>query len=103
MRLKQVVLPAPLGPIRPTISPSGTLKLTCSTALRPLNRFDTPTTSSNAATLTLRRSIGRPAIEFERFRQRRPHAVGQEHDHEQQADAVENLLHARHIDADGAH
>src|SRR5262245_22340434 len=34
-RLKQVVLPAPLGPMRPTISPSSTLRPTWFTAARP--------------------------------------------------------------------
>lgn len=35
MQLKRVVLPAPLGPIRPKIEPLGTVVLTASTAVRP--------------------------------------------------------------------
>ena len=35
MRLNKVVLPDPLGPIRPTISCSDTVKLTFSTAVTP--------------------------------------------------------------------
>src|SRR5450759_1495899 len=40
--LKKGVLPAPLGPIRLTMDPSGMLKSTPFTATRPQNRFVTP-------------------------------------------------------------
>src|SRR3954447_10374790 len=40
MQLKQVVLPAPLGPMRPTISNSSTSKATSSSACRPPKRID---------------------------------------------------------------
>ena len=40
-QLKNVVLPAPLGPIRPMISPRATRKFTESTAVRPPNRMVT--------------------------------------------------------------
>src|SRR4051812_18089705 len=40
MQLKQVVLPAPFGPMRPTISNSSTLRLTSSSACRPPKRMD---------------------------------------------------------------
>jgi hypothetical protein len=45
-QLKNVVLPAPLGPMRPTISPSWTCMLTSSTAVRPPKRIVTPLASS---------------------------------------------------------
>ena len=40
-QLKKVVLPAPLGPISPMISPRLTRKFTESTAVRPPNRMVT--------------------------------------------------------------
>src|SRR5690348_3422248 len=47
--LKSVVLPAPLGPIRPTMQPCGTSKLTPSRATRPPKRTLTPLTESRGA------------------------------------------------------
>ena len=44
-QLKKVVFPAPLGPMRPTISPSCTFMLTSSTAVRPPKRIVTPLAS----------------------------------------------------------
>src|SRR5688572_17982378 len=85
--LKMVVLPAPLGPIRATIEPSGTEKLAACTARRPRKDFDRLATASMLA------------VQAELLRERRPHALGQEHDHQQQARAVEHLLYARHVDA----
>src|SRR5207248_9480778 len=41
-RLKMVVLPAPLGPIKPTSSPQPTARSTSSTARTPPNAFDNP-------------------------------------------------------------
>src|SRR5690606_14784795 len=46
MRLNRVVLPAPLGPMRPAISPSATDKLTLSTAFSPSKERLTPLSSS---------------------------------------------------------
>src|SRR3954453_8247824 len=46
--LRQVVLPAPFGPIRLTISPASTLKVISDSADRPPNRFETPESSSIA-------------------------------------------------------
>src|SRR5690349_8490583 len=46
MRLKQVVLPAPLGPMRLTISPFCTVKETSATAAMPPKLFATLRTSS---------------------------------------------------------
>ncbi len=48
MQLNSVVLPAPLGPISPQMSPRPTSKLTLSSATMPPNRTDTPRTLSNA-------------------------------------------------------
>ena len=41
-QLKNVVLPAPFGPMSPTISPSSTSRLTSSSAVMPANVFVTP-------------------------------------------------------------
>src|SRR3954471_4556063 len=46
MQLKAVVLPAPFGPIRPTISNSLTSRLTSCSACRPPKRIDRSRTSS---------------------------------------------------------
>src|SRR6476660_4412420 len=99
---KQVVLPAPLGPIRPTIWPSGTVKLTSCTARRPLKLLDTCASSSNPVISALV-ALGGRAMQSQRPAQRRPDAVGQEHDDEQEAEAVEHLLDAGDVDAEGTH
>ncbi len=44
-RLKQVVLPAPLGPIRAWIAPRRTFRLTSLTATKPLNSLVRPRVS----------------------------------------------------------
>src|SRR6185503_11497805 len=85
MTLKIVVLPAPFGPIRPLMSPSGTVNEASRTARRPRNAFEMFFTSS----IELQSSCGRG-----------PYAVGQEHDHGEQHDAVEHLLHARNLPAE---
>ena len=46
IRLKVVLLPDPLGPMRPRISPSRTSKETWLTARKPPKRFDRPATAS---------------------------------------------------------
>ena len=46
MTLKNVVLPAPLGPMRLTIEPSGMSKSIVRTATRPPKRFEIPRASS---------------------------------------------------------
>ena len=48
-RLKVVDLPAPLGPIRPKMSPARTWKLTSLTATRPPNSLRTACTSSSSS------------------------------------------------------
>src|SRR4051794_32923596 len=45
MQLKIVVLPAPFGPIKPTISNSSTFNETSDRACRPPKRIDTPAAS----------------------------------------------------------
>src|SRR3954462_1525927 len=59
MQLNAVVLPAPLGPIRPTISNSLTSRLTSCSACRPPKRIDRPRTSSTDMGALHRR---RPAV-----------------------------------------
>ena len=49
MMLKQVVLPAPFGPISPRISPRRTSKLTSSRAVRPPKRTVSPSTASRVS------------------------------------------------------
>src|SRR5258707_13671366 len=49
MRLKSVVLPAPLGPMMALIEPRGTLKLTPPTAWKPSKLLLRSRTSSNLA------------------------------------------------------
>src|ERR671918_2435840 len=49
--LKNVVLPAPFGPIRLTIAPSGIVKSTSLTATRPPNSLRTSLTTSRSAML----------------------------------------------------
>src|SRR3954447_5661635 len=66
MRLKTVVLPAPLGPITLTISPSPTCRSRSLTTWRPPKAFDTPRSSSSATSddLDARRTedAGRPHV-----------------------------------------
>src|SRR5436190_18479221 len=78
MRLKQVVLPAPLGPIRPTMAPSATAKLTPLTAVRPPNRTVRSSTSSSGT-----EAPPRPCPSPES-----PQPLGYEHDgdHEKRAE-----------------
>src|SRR3954462_9373791 len=47
--LKIVLLPEPLGPIRPRISPSATWNDTLATAVKPPKRFTSPLISSTSA------------------------------------------------------
>ncbi len=51
MTLKTVLLPAPLGPIKATISPARAFRVIRSTATRPPNRLVTPCTSSSITSL----------------------------------------------------
>src|SRR5438309_12036933 len=55
MQLKSVVLPAPLGPMRPTISPGSTASEISLLASRPPKRFVTASTLSSGAMRSGRR------------------------------------------------
>ena len=91
--LNSVVLPAPFGPMTAKIAPGATPKLTLSTASRPRKRLLTPLTSSSALMAAAPRHAelaGEPG----------PDAVRQHHHHHQQADAVEHLLGAGHVEAE---
>ena len=48
-QLKNVVFPAPLGPISETMALRGTTKLTSLTATRPPNTFEMPAASSRTS------------------------------------------------------
>src|SRR3954471_24385677 len=61
MQLNAVVLPAPLGPIRPTISHSSTFRLSPSIAVRPPKRMVRSRTSSTD-TAALHRSDATVAV-----------------------------------------
>ena len=91
--LNSVVLPAPFGPMTAKISPCATSKLTRvdRDAARE-SACDTPSIARNA----LMAAAPAPS----RAREPRPDAVGQRDDHDQQADAVEHLLGAGHIEAE---
>src|SRR4051794_4497219 len=51
MQLKIVVLPAPFGPMSPTISNSSTFRVTSRSACRPPKRIETPVASRIAMQL----------------------------------------------------
>ena len=59
MTLKNVVLPAPLGPMRLTIEPSGMSKSIVRTATRPPKRFEIPRASSRRPRLAGSDEVGR--------------------------------------------
>src|SRR5262245_58523498 len=81
MAANSVVLPAPLGPIRPTISPCRTSSEAWSTALRPPNDLERPRTSSMA----------RPAAE------QAHQPVGQAGHDQHQHDAVDHEAERLHV------
>src|SRR5690242_2214655 len=64
MTLKQVVLPAPLGPIRPRISPSLMSNDTELRAVTPPKRIVTSSTSSSAARSGFSEDIDRLSFQF---------------------------------------
>src|SRR5262245_10768040 len=91
--LNSVVLPAPFGPITAKMAPSGTAKLTSCTARRPEKFFDTPEISSNATSRL--RLVAARLVEAKLAGERRPHAVRQQQDDDEEAKAVEHLLGPR--------
>src|SRR5262245_13350007 len=88
MRWNSVVLPAPFGPMSPTISPGATSRLAPETAWSPPNRFRTPATS-RSATSGGRRSTRPDAPEM------RIDALGQEQDDADQEHAVHHEVESR--------
>src|SRR4051812_24143917 len=68
MQLKAVVLPAPFGPIRPTISNSLTSSETSCSACRPPKRMDRSRTSSTdtGALHSAGAGVGRVVVQGER-------------------------------------
>src|SRR5688572_31923186 len=79
MRLKKVVLPAPLGPMMAAIWPGATVRLTPPTARKPSNAFRMSRTSSTA------RSPEAPPDQL--------HGAGQaarEHEQQEDQDAAEH-------------
>src|SRR3954470_22227261 len=87
MSENSVVLPAPLAPMSPQISPAPTLKLTSRTASTPPKRFDTRSSSSSATSDSCE-ALRQPAL----------NAAGQhQHEHHQHGaeDAHVDLRHIR--------
>src|SRR5262249_31424291 len=95
-RLKQVVFPAPLGPISPTISPLSTLSSTSLTAAKPPKSRVSPWVS-RSATRSGRRARrrnrgGPPRPELGDFPRQCDEAAGQEQDRQQHRDEEEDRL-----------
>src|SRR5262244_4203995 len=95
-RLKQVVLPAPLGPIRPTISPLSTVRSTRLTAASPpksrvSSRVSRRATKSGRRTGRGRRG-GAPPSEPGELPGQGDETAGQEEDREQHRDREEDRL-----------
>src|SRR5437667_552336 len=84
-RLKTVVFPAPLGPMRPTISPSATVRSSPSTARRPPKRLESPRTSSRLSARSSTIARGAPGSG----------ALGQEEHHGDEERAVHDQMAAR--------
>src|SRR5437879_13787505 len=61
-RLKQVVLPAPFGPISPTISPVSTVRLRLLTAASPPKRFERSRASSSGMCQETGLGVGADAV-----------------------------------------
>src|SRR5207245_6811441 len=95
-RLKQVVLPAPLGPIRPTISPLSTVRSTRLTAARP-PKSRVRSRVSRSATKSGRRARrgrggGSPRPKLGELPRQRDETAGQEQDGQQHGDREEDRL-----------
>src|SRR5437870_1822556 len=101
--LKKVVLPAPFGPIRLMIEPSGMLKSTSLTATRPPNSLRTAAAISRSAISGLHvveRLVGHTLLELELAPGARNEAVRPEQHHDQQDHAVDPELVLRHVDVE---
>src|SRR5579883_580249 len=92
MTLMQVVLPEPLGPTRPRISPGFRWKVSPSSARKPPKRLTSPSTSSSGVTSG---DIDPPAAE------QRDEPGRQEQHQPHDEEAVDELEILRRRDADG--
>src|ERR1700691_3052947 len=92
MTLIQVVLPEPLGPTRPRISPAPTLKLKTSSARKPPKRFTRPSTVRSGGASG---DIDAPSL------QQRDQTVRQEQHQSHDQQAVQELKVLWRRDADG--
>src|SRR5256885_133110 len=99
MQLKNVVLPAPLGPMTPVTSPARARRLTSSSACRPPKRIDTPLTVKTSSFRT-RRSIDHRLPGATQTRMRSREGAGRGGDHPGQADR-EQLVPAGGVPEDG--
>src|SRR5262249_55904041 len=107
MALKQVVLPAPLGPMRPKIWPGSMSKETASSAVRPPKRMVRPSTESSGSANFHRLAPvfqfrGSPPVRDEALRPEDHHHYegGAEHEHAVLRKASEAL--GQVADHDGA-
>src|SRR4051794_18560968 len=91
--LKSVVLPAPLGPTRPTISSAATVSETPSSARRPPKRTATSRSSSIFGHGVIRRALG-PAAKPRREGRDEPFRRQEDHRGEQRAE--HDLVTDRH-------
>src|SRR5262249_39012251 len=94
MRLKTVVFPAPLGPMRKTISPSSTWKLTSLVARSPPKRLLTFSNSRiRAIALSLHRADGAGlAPELPPPLEERDQPAGNEQHHQDEQQAVDHQV-----------
>src|SRR5438552_3480102 len=87
--LKNVVFPAPFGPMRLTIEPSGTVKSTSFTAVRPpnsLRRLWAVSRSAISVRHVVERLVGDALVELCRPPRARDEALRSEEHHHQQDD-----------------
>src|SRR5580658_1481593 len=92
MTLIQVVLPDPLGPTRPRISPAPTEKLRTSSARKPPKRFTSPSTVNSGGASG---DIDAPSL------QQRDDAIRQKHHQAHDQRAVNELKVLRRVNAHG--
>src|SRR6266568_7290743 len=96
--LKNVVFPAPFGPIRLTIEPVGTMKSTSSTATRPPNSLRSICVSSNTSCTGVLRVVERLVVHaFVQLRgdpraRDQPLRPEEHHDHDDSSEIAELVL-----------
>src|SRR2546423_5638737 len=99
--LKNVVFPAPFGPMRLTIEPSGTVKSTSFTAVRPPNSLRTLWAVSRSAISVrhvIERLVGHALVELRGPSRARYQALRSEEHHHQQDDPEDPELVLRDVD-----